>query len=161
MHRHLRRLGRVFPAHPIYFITTCTHGRRHVLNVQAAADILVSEWRVAHERHGWVIGRYVIMPDHVHFFCAERPAAAGSTKSLADFVGFWKQWTAKRLRAELHLPTPVWQPEFFDHVLRSDESYAAKWEYVFLNPVRQGLVADASQWPWQGHVDFDEPIPTP
>ena len=25
---------------------------------------------------------------------------------------------------------PLWQPGFFDHVLRNDESYSQKWEYV-------------------------------
>ena len=34
----------------------------------------------------------------------------------------------------------LWQPGFFDHLLRNDESYAQKWEYVRENPVRAGLV---------------------
>jgi REP-associated tyrosine transposase len=25
---------------------------------------------------------------------------------------------------------PLWQPGFFDHLLRNDESYSQKWEYV-------------------------------
>ena len=32
------------------------------------------------------------------------------------------------------------QEGFFDHLLRSYESYAQKWEYVRENPVRAGLV---------------------
>ena len=36
----------------------------------------------------------------------------------------------------------LWQPGFFDHVLRSDESYNEKWNYVKENPVRTGLVPD-------------------
>jgi hypothetical protein len=35
---------------------------------------------------------------------------------------------------------PLWQPGFFDHVLRNDESYSKKWEYVRENSVRAGLV---------------------
>jgi REP element-mobilizing transposase RayT len=46
----------------------------------------------------------------------------------------------------------LWQPGFFDHVLRSDESYADKWNYVRENPVRAGLVRDASEWPYQGEI---------
>jgi REP element-mobilizing transposase RayT len=48
------------------------HVRRQskaVLDRDEAAQILVEEWRAAHKRHSWAIGRYVIMPDHVHFFC--------------------------------------------------------------------------------------------
>jgi hypothetical protein len=39
---------------------------------------------------------------------------------------------------------------FFDHVLRRQESYDEKWEYVKLNPVRGGLVQNSEDWPWQG-----------
>jgi len=45
-----------------------------------------------------------------------------------------------------------WQPGFFDHVLRSDESYAEKWNYVRDNPVRAGLVGSAGHWPYQGEI---------
>jgi REP element-mobilizing transposase RayT len=48
--------------------------------------------------------------------------------------------------------TPVWQRRFFDHVLRNEESYAQKWEYVRENPVRAGLVANANDWPYAGEI---------
>ena len=73
MHKHLRRLDRIWLDSPIYFITMCTKDRRAVLARDKVTEILIEEWRVAHERHGWVVGRYVIIPDHVHFFC--RPTA--------------------------------------------------------------------------------------
>ena len=47
---------------------------------------------------------------------------------------------------------PLWQPGFFDHVLRNDESYAQKWEYVRHNPVRAGLADSADEWPYQGTI---------
>jgi putative transposase len=46
----------------------------------------------------------------------------------------------------------VWQPGFFDHLLRSSESYSEKWEYVRLNPVRKGLVDRPEEWPYQGQI---------
>ena len=46
----------------------------------------------------------------------------------------------------------LWQPGFFDHVLRSNESYAQKWEYVRDNPVRAGLVPSWQEWPHQGEI---------
>lgn len=45
-----------------------------------------------------------------------------------------------------------WQPGFFDHLLRGEESYREKWEYVRENPVRAGLVEHAEQWPFQGEI---------
>ena len=85
----------------------------------------------------------VVMPDHVHFFCAPEKEA----KSLSVFVGAWKRWTIRRIHA-LRRPgtaspattSPLWQAEFFDHLIRSDESYDEKWNYVRDNPVRAGLL---------------------
>src|SRR5438309_8617745 len=87
MHKHLRRLQRVWIDWPIYFITTCIFKRRAILASKEVAAILVDEWRNAHDRHGWAIGRYVIMPDHVHFFCS----AELDAKSLPTFMQAWKQ----------------------------------------------------------------------
>jgi REP element-mobilizing transposase RayT len=89
------------------------------------------------------------MPDHVHFFSSP----VDSTCSLSEFMQRWKQWTSKRIVQEVGLEGPVWQAEFFDHLLRSAESYEQKWNYVRENPVRAGLVAVADDWPWQGEVE--------
>ena len=48
--------------------------------------------------------------------------------------------------------TPHWQEGFFDHVLRSGESYAEKMDYIRQNPVRTGLAADPDLWPYQGEI---------
>jgi putative transposase len=145
----LRRLERVWVDQPIYFITTCTARRRPTLASVEAAAVLVEEWRSARERHGWATGRYVIMPNHVHFF----GAAELDAKPLLKFMQLWKQWTSKRLARELKFAVPVWQMQFFDHVLRSSESYDQKWEYVRENPVRAGLVANTDDWPFQGQIE--------
>jgi REP element-mobilizing transposase RayT len=149
VHRHLRRLHRIWIDNPIYFVTTCTYRRRRILTSSRVAAILREEWLATRERHGWVIGRYVIMPDHVHFFCA----AELDAKPLSKLMQAWKQWSSKRITRELELGDRIWQAEFFDHVLRSSESYSQKWDYVRENPVRAGLVSDAGDWRWQGEID--------
>ena len=120
IHKHLRRLEHVWIGWPIYFITTCTFRRRAILASNELAGILIDEWRNAHDRHGWAIGHYVIVPDHVHFFCSAELAA----KALPTFMQAWKQWTSKRIGRELNLLGTVCKEEFFDHVLRSSESYS-------------------------------------
>ena len=79
MHLHLRRLDRVWLDPAIFFVTACTRNRKAVLASEQVAEILIDEWQNA-RRHGWHVGRYVIMPDHVHLFCAPDPNAA----SLSD-----------------------------------------------------------------------------
>ena len=47
---------------------------------------------------------------------------------------------------------PIWQRGFFDHLLRSVDSYGQKWNYVRENPVRAGLVAKPEDWPYAGEI---------
>ncbi len=89
------------------------------------------------------------MPDHVHFFAMPMPEA----KSLSAMMRDWKKWTTGRLVQETGAQAPVWQAEFFDHVLRSRASYAEKWAYVRENPVRAGLVSRPEDWPFQGEIE--------
>lgn len=145
-HTHLTRLDRVWLRDPVYFVTTCTLHRRCALANDTAHAICVEVWENARSLYGWHVGRYVIMPDHVHFFCAPEQNA----KPLATFVGKWKEWTAKYLHRRMGVAVPLWQEEFFDHLLRSSESYSQKWEYVRQNPVRPGLVPRHEDWPHQG-----------
>ena len=163
LHEHLRRLERVWARHPVYFVTTRARQGRPLLTLPSIAEILLEEWQTARDRHGWLIGRYVIMPDHVHFFAAPIQPEA----NLSDFMKRWKEWTSKRIRKMAEgsnadsggEPVGVWQREFFDHLLRSRESYAQKWDYVWRNPVRQGLVPSPEQWPWQGELFPLEVVP--
>jgi len=53
-----------------------------------------------------------------------------------------------------HAHRPLWQSEFFDHVIRSADSYTEKWNYVRENPVRAGLVATANTWPYSGEINL-------
>ena len=60
----------------VVFLTICTKGRQPVL----ASDNLhrsLTEWwgKSTH----WLVGRYVILPDHIHLFCSP-----GSDHSLHD-----------------------------------------------------------------------------
>jgi REP element-mobilizing transposase RayT len=157
-HAHLPHLSRIWSSDPIYFITTCTDHRKYILADSRIAQILVEEWHGALERHGWLIGRYVIMPDHVHFFCSyKQEIDQPHPIDLSKFIQQWKQWTSKRIIREINTvigknKPPIWQKEYFDHLLRSEESYIQKWEYVRENPVRKNLVKRSEDWPWQGEI---------
>ena len=150
--QHLRRLGDVWLKQPVYFITTCVAGRRPLLADEKVHLILREEWQGMSKRHGWAVGSYVIMPDHVHVFLAPHP---GLAQPLSKAMGKWKEWTAKRALVPGQDAAPLWQPEFFDHLLRSAESQAMKWDYVRHNPVSAGLVARPEEWPYAGSIDFE------
>jgi REP element-mobilizing transposase RayT len=86
------------------------------------------------------------MPEHVHLF-----VRGGPEFRLGRWVGLLKQALTKAAKFS-GAKKQVWQPGFFDHLLRNDESYAQKWEYVCENPVRAGLVKFAEDWPYQGEI---------
>ena len=93
------------------------------------------------------VGRYVIMPDHVHLFVAMPPVEI----TLSEWIHVLRTVLGKELLRLGH-QKPHWQEGFFDHVLRSAESYAQNWEYVRMNAVRAGLVKRAEDWPYQGEI---------
>jgi putative transposase len=148
--RHLQRLGSVWIKSPVYFLTLCAADRRPILSQLATAGILTEALHDAPRIHGWLVGRFVIMPDHIHLFCA----AISAAKTLSAFVRDWKRWTARKIERSTGVAPPIWQTEFFDHVLRSPQSYAEKWNYVRLNPVRAGIVANPDEWPYQGECEL-------
>jgi REP element-mobilizing transposase RayT len=87
------------------------------------------------------------MTDHVHFFAS--PINRGA--DLSKFVQAFRSLATRQLRP-LGFPYPLWQREFFDRLLRSSESYEKKWQYVWCNPVRHGLVKRAEDWPFCGEI---------
>jgi putative transposase len=89
------------------------------------------------------VGRYVIMPDHVHLFIRGNDAFD---------LGLWIRGLKRCISKAAPQTSELWQPGFFDHLLRHDESYAQKWDYVRENPVRKSLVARAEDWPYSGEI---------
>jgi putative transposase len=72
---------------------------------------------------------------------------------LGRWVGALKQALARAAKVS-RAKTQLWKEGFFDHVLRSDESYSQKWNYVRENPARAGLVNSAEDWPYQGEIVY-------
>lgn len=141
------RLSRIFQhIRPFFFITFNTHHRRALLDNKVIHDafrafcINGQEWRVG-------VGRYVIMPDHIHLFVL----IPNEGITLKSWVQSMTSVLGKTLITQ-GVSKPHWQEGFFDHLLRSGESCGEKWNYVRRNPVRAGLVKVAEDWPYQGEV---------
>jgi len=111
----------------------------------ARSDAVAGIRRAWSRADSWRVGRWLIMPDHVHLFCA--PATI-PPEPLRKWIAFWKSESSRAwTRPAEH---PIWQRDFWDKQLRNGESYRAKWLYVCQNPVRAGLVSREEDWPFQG-----------
>jgi putative transposase len=129
----------------IVYVTVCTKNRKRILADRIIHNWLRETWQV---NTSWLMGKYMIMPDHIHFFCAPGEL---HPPPLAGWIKFWKSHAARLWpHAE---QAPVWQREAWDTQLRRHESYDSKWEYVSTNPVRAGLVRNAEDWPYQGELN--------
>ena len=131
---------------PLWFVTFCSFRRRPWLATPQVHAAFTRFAEIAHRDFNVAVGRYVIMPDHVHLFVRGGPEFA-----LSRWVTSLKQVLGKAAPPEARGARP-WQESFFDHKLRNDESMGEKWEYIRQNPVRAGLVSDPAAWPYQGEI---------
>jgi len=145
-------IGRSRPAHlPLFnppwagnlvWLTVCTASPCARLDRDDIHSLIVSIWQ--RDESLWLVGDYVLMPDHLHFFAAPRSPDAPPLKN-------WMKWSRQEASKQWPRPNeaPLWQRDFWDRQLRRDESYQEKWNYLRNNPVRKGLVSTSSDWPYQ------------
>lgn len=96
----------------------------------------------------FVLHAAVVMPEHVHLLLTPLNDISGWPYGLPDILKSLKGASARAVNQVLGRSGPVWQEESFDHVLRSDDSFEDKKEYIRLNPVRRGLVKTPEDYPW-------------
>jgi putative transposase len=90
----------------------------------------------------YVMHAFVIMPNHVHLPATPAVPLPKLTRSL-------KGITAKRANAMLGLTgDSFWQEESYDHLVRDQGEFEKIRSYIEANPVRAGLVRDASEYRW-------------
>jgi REP element-mobilizing transposase RayT len=128
----------------IVFLTICSKDRQPILACEDAMLNLMKVWRASDH---WAVGRFTIMPDHIHLFCSP---GISPVRPLKTWIGHWRSQVARSWRTVED--KPLWQREYWDRQLWSGDSYSEKWHYVRNNPVRQGLVENADDWPYQGEI---------
>ena len=88
---------------------------------------------------------FAVMPNHVHVLFSP----IGDHK-IADIIQSWKSFTAKELNKSLGKEGAVWQPEYYDRLVRSPSHFNCLVSYILNNPIKAGLNdGDASTWPSQ------------
>jgi putative transposase len=90
----------------------------------------------------YMLHAFAVMPNHVHLLVTASVALPKLTKSL-------KGITAKRANAMLALTgRPFWQAESYDRLVRDARESEKIRNYIEQNPVRAGLVREASEYRW-------------
>jgi putative transposase len=122
-------------------LTTATKNRIPWLANPDVHRLLRETWVAA---TAWLVGDYLLMPDHMHLFCAPRDLSF----TIEQWITFWKRDFRRRHERE----DWCFQSRGWHHRLRKDESYSAKWLYVQENPIRKGLAKQIADWPFKGTI---------
>ena len=129
---------------PIFITFTTDH--RWILPSEARTIVL--ECCLKENGNKFELHTAVVMPDHAHLLLSPLRDAEGWNFSLPQIMHAIKGASARKINVLLGRSGPVWQEEFFDHVLRSNDSLAEKMDYICRNPVRAGLVKAEGEYPW-------------
>jgi putative transposase len=162
--RHSTRLrGYDYSQPGAYFITICTHSRELLFGeiidgemlLNAAGQIVMEEWmRTPSVRSEMGIDEFVVMPNHVHgiVVIAENndfPAVGAhgraplhqpthrKPRSLGSFVAGFKSIVTRRINAQSGtLGKPVWQRNYYEHIIRNENEHNRIRGYILDNPRR-------------------------
>ena len=103
------------PAGELFFITICCkpRGLNQLCHPEMAANLFASA-RHYRDSHRWSLSLLVLMPDHLHML-----ASFNREQGMTNTIRNWKRYVATQYGIQ-------WQRDFFDHRLRSDESFVIK-----------------------------------
>jgi REP element-mobilizing transposase RayT len=148
-----------------YFVTVCAYQRKclfgEVVDGEMAVNdigrIVAEEWlRSAEIRQEIELDAFVVMPNHIHGIVVithvgkagdvgahgRAPLRTGDNfpyrppRSLGSFIAGFKSACTKRINELRALPgTPVWQRNYFEHVIRNEGDLNAIREYIATNPL--------------------------
>jgi putative transposase len=119
-----------------YFITTATHNRRRLFQVERHTELLLAT--IDHYRAGYLLHAYVVMPDHVHLLLTPTEITLERTMQLIK-GGFSHRLASK---------PPVWQRGFTDHRIRDAADYNIRRNYLHQNPVEAHLCERPESYPF-------------
>jgi len=165
--RSIRLKGYDYAQEGAYFITLVNQNRLclfgdimdSVPQLNSAGRMIQSVWvDMAAHYLGVQIDTFVVMPNHIHGIIflvgagpracpndAGQPQGVAPTMSVPDIVHRFKTLTTKRYadrvkqEAWMQFEGRLWQRNYYEHVIRNEESLKRIREYIFNNPAQWDL----------------------
>ena len=158
--RSIRLLDYDYGREGAYFVTLCVHDRGCLfgeivdgaMQLNECGALVASEWsRTTAIRPQVVLDEFVVMPNHFHAVIAiadsrrgvlpyARPSFDRRRGALAAIVRGFKSATTKTINSMRKSPgAPVWQRNYYEHVVRNDEELQRIREYIMNNPLQWSL----------------------
>jgi len=152
--RSIRLKGYDYRQPGAYFLTICTRNRQLLLGEIVEGDMILNEygqvvagcWVWLAKQYPYVdLAEWVVMPNHSHSIVIlseiDGSRRGGSrtapTKSLGRLVGAFKTVSTKRINQMRHTPgAPVWQRNYYEHIIRNEDEQNLIRNYILDNPVQ-------------------------
>jgi putative transposase len=135
------RLRRIELAGRFFFVTT--NLRRNIPPLSPAErDICIAHLERARQQHKFSLFAYAVMQNHVHLLLRTEEVL------LPVLMKEWKSSSGFAIAKSRGATGAIWQPRYFDFILRRASDFGKKLQYIHNNPVEAGLVAEPQLWPW-------------
>lgn len=135
-----------YSANGAYFVTFCTHEKRHILSTISPDGIshftqigdIADSWilHIPQKFPACIVDNYVIMPNHIHILLRIDDMLQAQNVPLSSVIGWLKYGIVKESTQRLKKEAPIFQRSFHDHVIRSSEDYETIFSYIACNPQR-------------------------
>ena len=139
---HCLREGRISTKNQRYLITTAVQERKPIFAEPKIAETVLSSLHWLENQEKIILDAAIVMPDHLHI------VAVLCDGALSKIMHSLKSYTAKRINNFLNKQGSIWQPQYHDHAIRTDETLIDVVIYTLNNPVRAGLVKDFHDYPF-------------
>jgi putative transposase len=127
------------------FITTVCHNRKNYLKAELDKELLLAVMREVKIIKSFSMIAYVIMDNHFHFII--KPDKAHNFSQIMQSI---KQRFTNRYKKNngLYSNIPIWQPRFWDHVIRNQDDMYRHIDYIHYNPVKHRYENSPFDYSW-------------
>lgn len=132
-----------------YFVTACCHEKAPLFDNLTLGHAIIDDLTTVAAKHSFVLPAYCAMPNHLHLLAV----ATLPSCNLLKFVSYFKQKTAHSYQREHG--QRLWQPRYFEHILREASDFESVALYIWNNPVRAGICARAIDYELSGSTTID------
>ena len=127
-----------------HFVTFSCYHRMPLLRSPLLCNIFLESLERTSQSYQFRVYGYVLMPEHAHLLVSEP-----KDELLAKAIQALKIAVAGRAKHyRIGEDGRVWQRRYFDHNVRSHESFETLLRYIHRNPVKRGLVENPEDWRW-------------
>jgi putative transposase len=118
-----------------FFISSGIWQRRSLLQSHPLCDLLLAVIRENRAKQRFLMHEFVFMRDHIHLILTPAPQV-----SIEKAVQFIKGGFSFRAKKENLFNGEIWEKGYNERRIKDAHEYATHVDYVWMNPVKAGLV---------------------